>query len=190
MGLSTTPLPIRDKLKTAQTFQTKWTSRFVWAAIIEGVLAVGWTLFIVNPFAHPSPSMVIASGSAGTWLLTGYALFLAVGVVAVAVTGMFYFFIEGILGKVYSGVSGVLAWLHLALMTVGVTGATFLLMYGGYVGGAALLPSAEGGGGLNPGQVHVQILQYYVNPTFYFIVIAVVGVILGGLGYIITSRKK
>lgn len=173
-----------------QTVHSKWTSRFIGAAIIEGILAVGWTLFIINPFAKPSPSQVIASGSAGTWLLTGYALFLSIGVVAVAVSGLFYFYIEGIQRKVYSGVSNVLAWLHLVLMNVGVAGATFLLMYGGYLGGSALLPTSEGGGGLQPLQVHIQILQYYVNPTFYFIIVAVVGVLFGGLGYLIASRKR
>jgi len=173
-----------------RTIHSKWTSRFIWAAIVEGILAVGWTLFIVNPYAHPAASMVIASGSAGTWLLTGYALFLAIGVVAVAVSGLFYFYIEGIMGKVYSGVSSVFAWLHLVLMNVGVAGATFLLMYGGYLGGAALLPTSEGGGGLQALQVHIQILQYYVNPTFYFIVVAVVGVLFGGLGYLVVSMKR
>jgi len=173
-----------------QTLHGRWTTRFIWAAIIQGVFAVIWTLFIVNPFASPAPSMVIASGSAGTWLLLGYGLFISVGVVAVAVTALFYYFIEEMRGRVYSGVSNALAWAHLTLMNVGVAGATFLLMYGGYLGGAALLPTTEGGGGLNAGQVHVTILQYYVNPIFYLVIVAVLGVLAGGLGYLVMSKKS
>jgi hypothetical protein len=173
-----------------QNLHGKWTTRFIAAAIIQGLIAVAWTLFIINPFAKPSPSMVIAEGSAGTWLLTGYALYLSVGVVAIAVTALFYYYIEEMLGRVYKGVSTAFAWIHLILMNVGVFGATSLMMYGGYLGGAALLPASEGGGGQNPGQVHVTILQYYVNPIFYLIVTAVVGVLFGGLGYLIMSRKK
>jgi hypothetical protein len=173
-----------------QGIRGKWVGRFIWAAIVNGAFAVLWTLFMVWPFAKPAPSMVIASGSAGTWLLTGYVLFLSVGVVATAVTALFYLYIEGIRGKVYSGVRNYLAWGHLILMELGVLGSTWLLMYAGYVGGSALLPAAVGGGGLNPGQVHEQILQYYIQPIFYFVVTAILGALIGGLGYLLSERSR
>lgn len=173
-----------------QEIRGKWVGRFIWASIVNGAFAVLWTLFIVWPFARPAPSMVIASGSAGTWLLTGYTLFLTVGVVATAVTALFYLYIEGIRGKVYTGALNYLAWGHLVLMELGVIGSTWLLMYAGYLGGSALLPTAVGGGGLSPAQVHEQILQYYVAPIFYFVVTAILGALVGGLGYVLGERRR
>jgi hypothetical protein len=73
-------------------------------------------------------------------------------------------------------------------MEVGVVGATFLMMYGGYLGGAGLLSASEGGGGLTAYQVHVQILQYYVDPIFAFVLVAVFGAIMGGAGYILSMN--
>lgn len=134
--------------------------------------------------------MVVAEGSAGTWLLFGYLLFLVVGVVAVAVTAIYYQFLEGIQVRVYSGLKSVLAFGHVILWEARVVGSTFLMMYGGYKGGAALFSTSEGGGGLTAYQVHVQILQYYVEPVFIFVLIAVLGAILGGLGYVLSARKR
>lgn len=86
-----------------QSLREKWSVGFMWVAIIQGVFAVIWTLFVINPCAKRAASMVIAEGSAGTWLLTGYALFIRIGVVAVAVTALFHYFIEEMMGKVHRG---------------------------------------------------------------------------------------
>lgn len=171
-----------------QSLTGKWAGRFIWTSVIQGVLAVAWTLFIVSPWTRPSPAMVIASGSAGTWLSVGYTLYVMIGVVAVAVTAVFYMYIERILGRVYRGVTNYLAWTHLILMNAGVVGATWLMMLGGYLGGAALLPAQVGGLGWNGGQVHENILQYYTEPVFAFVLLAIVGVLAGGLGYVISAR--
>ena len=167
----------------------KWSARFLWASVIQGLFAVIWTLFIVNPWSTPSPSKIIAAGSAGTWFFTGYVLYVLVGVVAIAVTSFFYIYIEGLRGKAYSGISNYLAWGHLLLMNIGVAASTWLLMYGGYSAGAALLPASQGGLGWNATQVHVNILQYYVNPVGILVWITALGALLGGLGYVLTSRK-
>lgn len=164
--------------------------RWIWAAIIQGFFATLWTIFIVFPGVTPSPSMVIASGSAGTWLTLGYVLYVTIGVIAVAVTGLFYNYIEVGMGKVYKGLSNGLAWVHYVLMNVGVAGACWSLMYAGYKGGAGLLPTAEGGGGLTELQVHVTILVQWVNPIGYLVYIAALGILVGGLGYLIRSRQK
>ncbi|MCS7127513.1 MAG: cbb3-type cytochrome c oxidase subunit I [Thaumarchaeota archaeon] len=98
-------------------------------------------------FLRPEVSRVIAFGSAGTWFTVGYTTYLIVGVVAMAVTALFYHYIENVLGKPYTGIANTFAWLHLVLMNVGVVGATWM-MIGGYQGGAAMLPPAVGGGGM------------------------------------------
>jgi hypothetical protein len=38
-------------------------------------------------------------------------------------------------------------------------------------------------------QVQVQIQQYYINPVGAFLVVAVLGTMLGCLGYILSMRK-
>ncbi len=172
-----------------QATSGKWMPRFIWAAIVQGSFATIWTLFIVFPGIRPAPSMVIASGSAGTWLTLGYILYLLIGVIAVAVTALFYNYIENMLGKAYKGLSSYLAWIHFLLMNVGVAGATWLLMYAGYIGGSDLLATNAGGGGLTAGQTHEFLVQF-VNPIGYMVWIAALGVAAGGLGYIIRSRMK
>jgi len=168
----------------------KWTGRFIWAAIVQGLLAVVWTLFIIDPYLPYSPSKVIASGGAGTWFFVGYISYLIVGVVAVAVTAIFYFYIESVQGKIFKGLTSYLAWAHLLLMNVGVAGAAFLLMWGGYEAGVAAAPVSSGGGGLTAGQIHVQILSGLVNPIGLLVAVAALGAVLGGLGYILAQRKK
>jgi hypothetical protein len=168
----------------------KWAGRFIWAAVLQGLLAVIVTILIIEPLSYfginwyYSPSKVIAGGSAGTWLFTGYISYLVVGVIAVAVTAVFYFYIEGVMGKVYGGLTNYLAWAHYILMNVGVAGAMFLMMWGGYMGGRGI---AEG---LTPYQVHVQYLGQLVDPIGAFIILAALGAVLGGLGFILRTRMK
>ena len=176
---------------------SKWASRFIGAAIVQGAIATLITLYIVIGqifFLRPEPSRVIAFGSAGMWFTMGYVTYLIVGVMGVAVTALFYHYIESVLGKPYTGIADKLAWAHLFLMNVGVLGASGLMMLGGYLGGAAMLPPEVGGRGWNPGQVHTNI--FYGIPLGYplwitiFIVLLALGVFLGGLGYIIRWRSK
>jgi len=168
----------------------KWAGRFIWAAVVQGLLAVIATVLIVEPLSYfginwyYSPSKVIAGGSAGTWLFTGYISYLVVGVIATAVTAVFYFYIEGVMGRVYSGLTNYLAWGHYVLMNVGVAGSMFLMMWGGYVGGRGL---AEG---MTTSQVHVQYLSQLVNPIGAFIMLSALGAVLGGLGFILRTRIK
>ncbi len=175
---------------------TKWASRFIWAAVIQGLIAAVVTVLIVQPLSYFNinpyygPSHVIAGGGGGTWMFTGYILYLVVGVVGVAVTALFYFYFEGIQGKVYHGLSNYLAWGHLVLMNVGVAGSMLLMTWGGYAAGAAAASVASGGLGWTSLQIHENILGPLVNPIGGLVLVAVLGAICGGLGYILQSRKK
>jgi hypothetical protein len=137
-----------------------------------------------------SVARVIASGEAGTWFTVGYLTYLIVGVVAIAVTSLFYFLIETMQGKVYKGVAKALAWIHLVFGNVGVAGAAILAMMGGYLGGAAMQPAKFGGMGWNTGQVHVSILQYYSEPIAAFLILGLIGFFAGGLGYLMALHSK
>jgi len=177
-------------------FKSKWAGRFIWAAVIQGLVALAVTLFIVEPLSYFnvswyfSPSRVIAAGGAGVWMFTGYVLYLVVGVVAVAVTAIFYFYFEGIMGRVYHGLANYLAWGHYLLMNVGVAGAMLLMIWGGYSAGVAAAATSGGGLGWTSLQIHENILGPLTNPIGAFVIIAAVGVLLGGLGYVLDQRTK
>lgn len=167
----------------------------MWAAIIQGLIATIATIMILDPLQYftgnadyYSPAKVIASGGAGTWFFTGYISYVVVGVVATAVTAIFYFYLEGIQGKVYKGFTNLLAWGHLLFMNIGVAGAMIIMMYQGYLAGVAAAPATSGGGGLNSGQIHETILGWTTDPIGGLILLAAIGAILGGLGYLIRSR--
>lgn len=177
--------------------QGKWAGRFITAAVLQGLCATIITILILDPLQYFtgkgdyfSPAMVIAGGGGGTWFFTGYISYLIVGVVATAVTAIFYFYIEGVQGKVYNGLRNALAWGHLVFMNVGVAAAMFLMMWGGYFAGKGAAAVTSGGGGLNGGQIHVQILGGLVDPIGFFILLAAFGAILGGIGYLMSTRAK
>jgi vacuolar-type H+-ATPase subunit I/STV1 len=167
---------------------------FLYAAIIQGAIAA--LITFLGGFGDQiglysvGVSRVIAGGEAGMWFVMGYVMYIVVGVVAMAVTSLFYFYIENIQGKVYRGVAKAFAWAHLILGNVGVAGVALLAMIGGYLGGAAMQPTMFGGMGWSTGQVHVNILQYYEEPVAAFLLIALLGFVFGGLGYILTLRSK
>lgn len=179
-----------------QQIQGKWAGRWIWAAVVQGAIIAIITLLIAQPLSYFNinpyfnPAMVIAAGGGGTWLFTGYILYLVVGVVAVAVTAIFYFYLEGIQGKVYHGLTNYLAWGHYILMNVGVSGSMLLMMYGGYLAGWAGAAVSSGGLGYTDYQIHVHYLSHFEAPIGALILVAILGAILGGLGYVLSTRRS
>ena len=105
---------------------SRWANRFIIAAILQGALAVGVSAYLLYDatFDTPGAARIAAAGGPGVWLVSGYLGFIVLGPLAAAVTSLFYQHLEAHLRAPYSGFSNVLAWLHLALMNVGVVGAT------------------------------------------------------------------
>jgi hypothetical protein len=136
-------------------------------------------------FLKPEISKVIAAGGAGTWFTLGYIMYLLAGVVGVAVSAFIYYYFERVEGVDYSRfvITKVMAWVHFLLMNIGVIVSMGMLMYAGYTGGAAMLPASDGGRGFNAGQTHNILLAQFVEPIGAFILVLVVGVVAGGIGY-------
>jgi hypothetical protein len=63
-----------------------------------------------------------------------------------------------------------------------------MLMYAGYMAGAAMLPVDVGGQGFNAGQAH-GILAPFVEPISVFVIVLIIGVILGGIGFLLAFRR-
>ena len=171
-----------------------WTRRFITAAIVQGAIIVGLTVFIIFgeiSILEPGVSRVIAGGGAGTWFTLGYVMYIVVGVIGVAVSALFYLYIERVLKKKYKDHNGarVFAWIHLILMNIGTTVAMALLMLAGYTGGAAMLPTSVGGLGFNAGQAH-EVLAPFVEPIAIAILVLIFGIICGGIGFLVVNRKK
>ncbi len=178
---------------TQVKLESKWSSRFIVAAITQGLLATLLTSYFVGGqtfgWLKPAFSRVIASGGAGQWFTVGYLSYIIVGVVGVAVTALFYHHIEVTLGKPYRGVASALAWIHLIFMNVGVLGATWLMIYGGYVAGGNMLPVEVGGKGWTAAQAH-ELLAPLIPPITVFLALLMIGLLLGGLGYVMTWKRK
>lgn len=178
---------------TESNFKPVWTKRFIAAAIVQGAIVVGLTAFLVISqisILKPEISRVIASGNAGTWFTFGYVVYIIVGVLGVGVSSLFYHYLEGVLQRQYVNIaSRIFAWSHLVLMNFGIIAACGMLMYSGYVAGAAMLPVTVGGKGFNAGQAH-EILAPYVEPIGVAILIVCLGVLLGGIGFITTYRRN
>ena len=175
----------------------KWAGRFIWAAVINGLIATVATILILDPLQYVtgkadyfSPAMVIAANGAGTWFFTGFISYIVVGVIATAVTAIFYYYIEDVQGKTYKGFNNLLAWGHLLFMNVGIAGAMLLMTYQGYLAGRAAAPVSNGGLGLAAGQIHEQILGWTVDPIGGLILLGCIGALLGGLGYLLRSSSK
>jgi hypothetical protein len=172
-----------------------WTKRFTAAAIIQGAIIVGLTIFLVLSqisFLKPEVSRVIASGGAGTWFTFGYLIYIIVGVIGVAVSAIFYHIAYHLGKQEYyrtNRIVLVLAWSHLLLMNVGIVAVAGLLMYAGYVAGAATLPIAVGGKGFDNAQAH-EILAPFVEPISAAILVLGLGVTLGGVGFLLANYHK
>jgi hypothetical protein len=105
-----------------------WASRFMSAAIVQGAIMVGLTAFLVlgQAFAKLEVARVIAGGSAGTWFTFGYMIYIIVAVLGVAVSSLFYHYLDVNMGSAAKA----LAWAHLVLMNVGASAAAGMMMYG------------------------------------------------------------
>ncbi len=171
-----------------------WTKRFITAAIIQGAIIVGFAVFIILgeiSIIKPGISRVIASGGDGTWFTFGYIMYIVVGVIGVAVSALFYLYLERVLKKQYQNHRGAkaVAWIHLTLMNMGTTAAMGMLMYAGYAGGAAMLPVSVGGLGFNAEQAH-EILAPFVEPIAASILVLISGIICGGIGFLLVHKRK
>ena len=172
----------------------------MWAAVAHGFIATVLGLLLAMALvAAPSLSAVeIATISripcTGFVVLAAlfafFAMYIVVGVLGAGVSSLFYHHVEVVMGKRYVGGANALAWIHLLLMNVGIAGATWTMICAGYLGGVELWPTNQGGLGWSIEQVAEQVVTQFLPIVGLMLLLTGIGVLAGGIGFLITYRKK
>jgi hypothetical protein len=172
------------------TLKTKWGNTFIIAAIIQGGIMTGMALVIVA-FQLSSTEVDIIQflslsfEGPAKWFFIGIILYLIL-IVAIAVTAAFYNHLEINLNRKFSKVSNLLAWIHLLGMNIGGPGATILMIFAGLAGSGVLSLFIEG----KLGEENIGIMTSFIPPIAFFIVVLSIGVICGGIAYLMGYRSK
>jgi len=178
---------------------SKWSGRFTWTSIIQGAMVALLTAMLATFVATTGyPSQLVKAllsipeiGFSEITALAGLALYLVVGVIGSGLTAQFYHHFDIRASKPYKGiVTNGPAWTHLVLMNVGVAATSLLMIYAGYLGDIAVGEKEAGGFGMTIGQASQQILNQFIVPVSSLLLIAVVGSIAGGAGFIINQFQR
>jgi hypothetical protein len=112
-----------------------------------------------------------------------------VGVVGVALTALLYHHVEVVMGKTYGGTANLFAWIHFLLMNVGIAGATWPMIYAGFLGDIALGPPSQGELGWTLDKVAAQILAQFLMPVGLGLLLTGIGAVAGLIGFLITVKR-
>ena len=176
--------------------QGYWGNRFILSAIIQGAVITILTLIIVGFQLTISNINIIQYLSLtfdgpSKWFFLGYILYLIL-IVAIAVTAVFYLHLEIHMGKKITGLKSVLAGIHLLGMNIGGAGTTIVMIYAGLAGSGILdivLKGTTSGLGSTINS-NVDIMVQFILPIAGFAGLLSIGVISGGLTYIMTFFQK
>jgi hypothetical protein len=170
--------------------KTKWGNRFIISAIIQGGIITGMALGTVafqllTTDVDIIQFLSLSFEGPAKWFFIGIILYLIL-IVAIATTAVFYNHLEINLKRKFSKASNILAWIHLFGMNIGGAGTTILMIFAGLAGSGVLSLFLEG----KLGNQDVAILTSFIPSIAFFIVILSVGVICGGIAYLMAYRSK
>jgi hypothetical protein len=168
-----------------------WSNRFIIAAIVQGAAITGLTLALVAAQLLASGTNIIQLLSLSfegpaKWFFLGYIFYLIL-VVAIAVTAVFYNHLEVSMGRQIKGFRSALAWTHLVGMNVGGAATTIAMIFAGLAGSGILGVTLGGNELLQP---NAAIMDQFVPVIAAFTVLLSIGVLAGGLAYIMTYLQK
>jgi hypothetical protein len=173
----------------SSSLTTKWGNRFIAAAIIQGgimtamaLITVAFQLLTTN--IDLIEFLSLSFEGPAKWFFIGIILYLIL-IVAIAVTAVFYNHLEINLKRKFSRISNVLGWIHLFGMNIGGAGTTILMIFAGLAGSGVLSLFIEG----KLGNEDVAIMNSFIPFIAFFIMILSIGVICGGVAYLITYRS-
>jgi len=168
----------------------KWVDRFIIAAIIQGAIITGMALVIVGiqvTYTDVNIIQFLSLSFDGTakWFFLGIIFHLIV-IIAVAVTALFYSNLEITLKKKFSRTLNILASIHLIGMNVGGAGAMMIMTFAGLAGTGLISVFTEG----KLGPKNPAIMDSFIEPIGGFIALLAIGVICGGICFIIAYRQE
>jgi hypothetical protein len=172
------------------SLKTEWGNRFIFAAIIQGgivtVMALVTVAFqILTTNVDIIQFLSLSFEGPAKWFFIGIILYLIL-IVAIAVTAVFYNHLDINLKRKFSRISNALAWIHLFGMNIGGAGTTILMIFAGLAGSGVLSLFIEG----KLGNEDIEIMNSFIPFIAFFIMILSVGVICGGVVYLMTYRSK
>lgn len=170
--------------------KSPWGNRFIIAAIIQGGIITAMALIVVGiqvTFTQINVMQYLSLSFEGPakWFFLG-TIFYLILVVAVAVTAVFYNHLEINLNRKFSGAMRILPWVHIIGMNVGGTGVTMLMIFAGLAGSGVLSVFSEG----RLGKENITVMDSFVPLIGSFVGVLAIGVICGGIGYILAYMKK
>jgi hypothetical protein len=169
---------------------TKWGNRFIIAAIIQGGIVTAMALITVafqllTTDIDLIEFLSLSFEGPAKWFFIGIILYLIL-IVAIAVTAVFYNHLEINLKRKFSRISNALAWIHLFGMNIGGAGTTILMIFAGLAGSGVLSLFIEG----KLGNEDIAIMNSFIPFIAFFIMVLSIGVICGGVAYLMTYRAK
>ncbi|MFL6359108.1 MAG: hypothetical protein ACJ71K_02790 [Nitrososphaeraceae archaeon] len=177
--------------------QSVWSNRFIISAIIQGAIITGLTISVVSiQMLFSSKINIIQFLSLSfegpsKWFFLGY-IFYMILVVAIAVTATFYHHLEIDMRKRIRGFKSVLVWIHFVGMNVGGAATTLTMIFAGLVGSNILsvITSGASASSVSQLQPNVGVMVQFIPPISAFAGVLSIGVIAGGIAYIITYLQK
>jgi hypothetical protein len=181
--------------KIDNSSQGYWGNKFILSAIIQGAVITILTLIIIGFQITISNINIIQYLSLtfdgpSKWFFLGYMFYLIL-IVAIAVTAVFYIHLEIHMGKKIIRFKSILAGIHLLGMNIGGAGTTIIMIYAG-LAGSGILDVVLNGTTLGTSTInsHVDIMVQFIVPISGFAGLLSIGVISGGLTYILTFFKR
>ena len=171
-------------------FSSVWSNRFIIAAIVQGAVITGLTLAFVAAQILTSGTNIIEFLSLSfegpaKWIFLGY-IFYMILIVSIATTSVFYNHFEVNMQRIIRGFRSVLAWVHLIGMNVGGATVTLTMIYAGLVGSGIIEIIMSGGNNAVELKPNTQILEQFIIPISIFAAILVIGLIAGGLTFLLS----
>lgn len=173
-----------------KTTEFRWVDLFIIAAIIQGAIIAIMAVVIVaiqvtNSDINIIQYLSLSFGGSGKWFFFGVIFHLII-IVAIAVTALFYSHLEITLKKKFSRKLNVLAAIHLIGMNVGGAGSMMIMTYAGLAGTGLLAVFTEG----KLGPKNNAILDSFIEPIGGFIALLAIGVMCGGLGFVLAYKNN
>jgi hypothetical protein len=167
----------------------KWANRFLQSAIIQGAVITLFTILFISIQLLLSSNINIIQflslsfEGPAKWIFLGY-IFYMILIVAIATTAGFYNHFEVNMHRGIQDFRSILAWIHLLGMNIGGATVTLTIASAGLIG-SGVIGTILSGGNITEVKPNTQILEQFIIPISIFAAVLVIGLIAGGLTFLL-----